>query len=143
MKFLLTLSFVIFAVIGSFAQHEGIQRHFVSYTLDVVPVEDYSYFDDTLTDNFFLYTPQQKYSLNPLGLPNSGASFTPSLFSERQTHSFWFFDNYIPYIQQHDGIVYFDTKKPFTLFTFSGGAGGQELVSFMHTQTSSRVQLCF
>ena len=134
MKILLIISFLVLSVIGSFAQHEGIQRHFSSYTLDIVSVEDYSYFDDTLTDNFFLYTPQQKYCLNPLGLPNPGTAFTPSLFSERQTHSFWFFDNYIPYIQQHDGIVYFDTKKPFTLFTFSGGAGGQELVSFMHTQ---------
>lgn len=129
---------ILFLITTTFAysQHEGMGRYFSAYTLDITTSEDDSYDDDTIPDNFFLYMPQQKLSYNFMGSPNPGSAYTPSLYSERQEHAFWFFDNYIPYIKQHDDILYFDAQKPFTIFKFAGG-GGQELVSFLHTQNIS------
>lgn len=130
---------ILFLLISSFlfSQHENIERHFSSYKLNTIVYPDYTYYDDTLTDFFFLYMPQQKYSLNYLGLPNLGSAFYPSIYSERRNCEYWFLDNYFPYIQSHDEIVYFDAKKPFSLFKFAGGGGGQELVKFLHTQNIS------
>ena len=135
-KIIVLILFVQFAY-SLFSQHENIERHFTSYKLYNLPYADDAYDKDTLTDSFFLYLPQQKYSLHPLGLPNLGTAFFPSLFSENQTHEYWFLRNYIPYIRQHDEIVYFDAKKPFTLFKFAGGGKGQEYVRFLHTQNIS------
>jgi hypothetical protein len=135
-KIIILILFVQFAY-SLFSQHEDIERHFKSYKLYNLPYEDFTYYKDTLTDSFFLYTPQQNYSLNPLGLPNLGTAFFSPLFSENKIHEYWFLNNYIPYIQQHDEIIYFDAKKPFTIFKFSGGGKGQEYVRFLHTQNIS------
>ena len=97
--------------------------------------EDLSFFEDTLTDNFHNYLPEQKISYNNLGYMNPGTPFIQSVYSQQAaTNSFWFFNNYTAFIQNHDDIVYFDAKKPFTVFSFGGGASNQELVNFLHTQ---------
>jgi len=128
---------LLFVVNYAFSQHEGIKRYFNSYTLYNTPYEDYTYYDDTLTDNFHNYLPEQKLTTNPLGWLNPGTPFIPAVYSDQQQHAFWFLSNYTPYIQQHDNILYFDATKPFTIFKFAGGAKGQELVSFLHTQNIS------
>lgn len=139
-KNIIAIVLLLFCVNLAFAQHEGIERHFNSYTICNTASEDYTYYNDTLTDNFHNFLPQQKITYNPLGFINPGTPFIPSIYSEKQTHSCWFFDNYTPYIQQHDNIIYFDAKKPFTLFNFTGGSKdvgkpyGQEIVKFLHTQ---------
>lgn len=135
-KIIVFISFIL-AFSVSYSQHEGIERHFKSFTMDITEYENFTYVDDTLTDNFHNYLPQQKLSYNPLGSPNPGTPFIPAVFSDQTSHTFWFLNNYTPYIQQHDNIIYFDATKPFTLFKFSGGAKEQELVSFLHTQNIS------
>jgi len=127
-----SLIILVFAV---HAQHEGIERHFESHKLYLTQYEDYTYIDDTLTDEFHLFLPQQKISYNNLGWMNPGHPFVTAIYSEQPgTHPFWFFNNIPGMIQTHDDIIYFDCHKPFTLFTFAGGGGGIELVKFLHTQ---------
>lgn len=133
-KWLILYIFVGTYLIG-FTQHEGIERHFSSYTFNLYPIADYSLYSDTTTDNFFNFLPQHKYSQHFFGFENPGTPFKPMLFSERsRNHKFFFFNNYYPYIHHHNSIIYFDAQKPFTLFTFSGGAREVEMVRFLHTQ---------
>ncbi len=120
-----------------YSQHEGIERHFTSHKMSLIPSDDYSFVDDTLTDNFHNYLPQQKLTNNPLGWLNPGQPFIPAVFSDRSSHTFWFLNNYTPYIQDHDNVIYYDATKPFTLFRFAGGGGEQEIVNFLHTQSIS------
>lgn len=121
--------------LDAFSQHEDIERHFTSTTLNIITSEDDSYVSDTLTDNFHNYLPQQKLTFNYLGYNNPGQPHIASIFSKQAGgQNFWFLNNYSSFIQSHNDIVYFDANKPFTLFTFFGGATEQELVSFLHTQ---------
>lgn len=116
------------------AQHEGIERHFRSYTIDIIPSDDFSYYDDTLTDRFHLFLPQQKISEVNLGFMNPGTPFITALYSCNPTHEFSFFKYYYPFIQTHNSFVYFDAKQPFTLFRFRGGGKINEYTGFLHTQ---------
>lgn len=127
------LSILLF--INAFAQHEDIERHFTSSKISIVETEDDTYVKDTLTDDFHMYLPQQKLAYNNLGFMNPGQPHIAAIYSKQAGgHPFWFLNNYSTFIQTHDNIVYFDASKPFTLFTFDGGASEQELVSFLHTQ---------
>jgi len=133
-KLLLVLSFVVFFFVV-FAQHEGIQRPFKSHKLYLTEIEDFTYINDTLLDEFHLFLPQQKVSYNNLGWMSPGQPFVTAVYSEKtNSHPFWFFDNYGGLVKTHDDVIYFDAQKPFTLFTFSGGGGGLEQVKFLHTQ---------
>ncbi|MDD3739980.1 MAG: hypothetical protein PHH30_01950 [Bacteroidales bacterium] len=134
MKNKLILILLILFVNQAYSQHEGIERHFNSHTLYITPYEDLTYVDDTLTDFFHNYLPQNKQTLHPLGWLNPGSPFVPAIYSEQSSHTFWFLNNYTPYIQDHDNIVYFDATKPFTIFKFSGGSKSPEIVKFLHTQ---------
>lgn len=121
-----------------FAQHDNdsiIKRNFNSYTIDLIQNPDSTYYKDTLTDNFHNFLPQQKVSFNNLGFTDPGNPFIPAVFSSMpKNNDFWFFNNYFPYIQTHDQIVYFDTKHALTLFKFTGGQKGVELLKFIHSQ---------
>jgi hypothetical protein len=131
--FLLTLLILLFFV--AFAQHEGIQREFKSYKLYLTEDEDFTYVNDTLTDEFHLYLPQQKISYNNLGWMNPGHPYLPAVYSQNSgSQPFWFFNNLNGFIKTHDEVIYFDSKKPFTLFTFTGGGSGLEIAKFLHTQ---------
>lgn len=125
------------AVNLAFSQHEGIERHFTSYKLYNTSYDDFTYIDDSLTDYFHNYLPQFTQTYHPLGWLNPGSPFVPAIYSEQESHTFWFFDNYTPYLQDHDNIIYFDANKPFTLFQFYGGGKVQEIVKFLHTQNIS------
>lgn len=121
--------------LSGFAQHEGIERHFSSYRLTPWPEKEMRIYSDTTTDNFFNYLPQHKYTQHFFGYNSPGKPFLPMIFSERpKPHSFYFLNNYYPYIPRHHHTIYYDAQKPFTLVTFSAGAGGIELVRFLHTQ---------
>ncbi|HOZ29921.1 MAG TPA: hypothetical protein PLL66_03300 [Bacteroidales bacterium] len=134
MKNKLVLILFIAFVNQAYSQHEGIERHFNSHTLYIIPYEDLTYVEDTLTDFFHNYLPQYKQTYNPLGWLTPGSPFIPAIYSEQTTHTFWFLNNYTPYIQDHDNIVYFDATKPFTIFKFYGGPKSPEIVKFLHTQ---------
>ncbi len=117
------------------AQHEGIERHFKSYKMNLIPEPDKSFYEDTLTNEFYRYLPQYKYTDHFYGYVNPGTPMLPMIFSHRTpNHKFWFFNNYYPYITHHSDIIYFDATRPFTIFNFAGGAVNQELVRFFHTQ---------
>ncbi len=120
--------------VAIFAQHEGIQRHFESYKIKPVVINDNTYANDTLTDEFHLFLPQQKVSYNNLGWMSPGNPYLTAVYSEQpDLNPFWFFNNLGGFVKKHDDVIYFDAHKPFTLFTFSGG-GGLECVKFLHTQ---------
>lgn len=117
-----------------FSQHEGIERHFNSYVVNIIPAEDTRYFDDTLTNEFHLFLPQQRICTSNLGFMNPGTPFISALFSKQPSHEFQFFSYYYPFIQHHSEFVYFDARKPFTLFKFRGGGKINEYTGFLHTQ---------
>jgi hypothetical protein len=47
---------------------------------------------------------------------------------------FLWLNNYAPYIKTHENAVYFDTKKPLSIFRFSGGASKMTNTGILHTQ---------
>lgn len=116
-----------------YAQHEGIRRYFNEYNYNVFPYETYSYYNDTLLTGFHRF-----------GAPKSDLFFTPGeigapkfsmIFSDREKHSdFVFFDNYLPYVFTHESTNFFDTKTPFTIIRFNGGAKETDDIRVMHTQ---------
>ena len=118
--------------LATFGQHEGIRRYFSSYTLSNDTAADYSFYNDTTIDYFYKFMPQQKVSDNTLGLMNPGNPYITALFSKREPrHEFCFLNNYQSFIKSHSNVVYFDTKKPFSRFDFTGGNKGLELVRFI------------
>jgi hypothetical protein len=120
---------------ATYAQHAGIERHFKSYRMNLTVEQDKSFHKDTLTNEFYRYLPQYRYTDFFYGYLNPGTPVLPMIFSEQKTtHKFWFLNNYYPYIAHHSEIVFFDATKPFTIFKFAGGAVNQELVKFFHTQ---------
>ena len=126
--------FIVIFLLGitAFSQHEGIRRYFSSYTLDNDTTTDYSFYNDTLIDDFHKFMPQQKVSNNTLGLMNPGSPYLNALFSRRESpHDFYLLNNYQAFIKSHQNVVYFDTQKPFSRFDFTGGNTGLELVKFI------------
>ena len=118
------------------AQCEVVQQNFYAYKLNAtIEKKDSSFYKDTVTDNFHNFLPQQKTSYNTLGFMNPGNPFVTAIFSEQQkTNTFRFLNNYYPYIQNHNDILYFDTKNPYTVFGFNGGGKIFENLKFLHTQ---------
>jgi hypothetical protein len=132
-----TVFLIIFVLIYHvvFSQHEGIERHFHSYKHNIIETLDYSIYSDTLTDNFHNFLPQQKITYNPLGYMNPGHPFVVPIYSmQPKENTYWFLNNYYAYIKNHDDALYFDARKPFTLFEFNGGEKVMDNAGIFHTQ---------
>ena len=132
MKILLTITGILL-VLSMNAQHEGIMRYFHEYRMEVYPQEAFVYSQDTNLAAMHRFEPN-KSSLQ-FAPQNIGGPVLPMIYSLRNSHSdFVFFDNYLPYINQHKSSIYYDTKKPFTIFKFNGGANEMDDVRLLHTQ---------
>ena len=121
---------------NSFSQEiDGVERNFYSYRLNLVDFADFSIFNDTTLDNFHNFLPQQKVNYNTLGYQNPGQPIMSAVFSQN-TNNFPFFwlNNYAPFIKTHQNAIYFDTKKPISIFTFSGGTKKMTNTGFLHSQ---------
>lgn len=123
-----------------YPQRNMIGRDFGAYKSDIFVVPDSALYKDTLTDNFHIFLPQEQATTFVIGGIIPGSPCLPARFSQQpDSHRFWFLNHYAPYIKTHHDIVYYDTRKPFTLFGFSGNFGERELVKFVHTQNISPV----
>ncbi|MDL2261981.1 putative porin [Bacteroidales bacterium OttesenSCG-928-I21] len=128
---------IIFLLLYSiaFAQQPGVERHFHSYKYNFVENTDDRMYGDTLTDNFHNFLPQQKITHNPLGYTNPGQPFVVPIFSmQPKQNEFWFLNNYYPYIKNHRDALFFDARKPYTLFEFNGGEKVLDNAAIFHTQ---------
>ena len=135
MKIMLIIILFIYTNSILYSQHEGIERHFNSYTNNIFQVPDYGLYNDTSINDFFLFMPQNRISGFFYGYSNPGTPMLPMIYSERpKNNKFFFLNHYSPYISSHNNIAYFDANKPFTVFSFTGGAKNLELVQFLHTQ---------
>ena len=83
--------FIVILLLGitAFSQHEGIRRYFSSYKLDNDTTADYSFYNDTLIDDFHKFMPQQKVSNNTLGLMNPGSPYSPTAQAFPPRHTIW------------------------------------------------------
>ena len=116
-------------------ERDGIERNFYSYRLNIINFDDFKIFNDTTINNFFRFLPQQKIAYNSLGYQSPGNPIISAIFSENKNDiPFLQLNNYQPFIKKHQELIYFDTKKPFTLFTFSGGDTKLDNTGFLHTQ---------
>lgn len=117
------------------AQHEGIRRYFNSYTLDYDTTANFHFYNDSTIDYFYKFMPQQNIADHTLGNYAPGSPFVAAIFSKQpEKHNFCHLNNYSAFVKSHNDVVYFDTKKPFTRFDFTGGAKGLEILKFVHSQ---------
>lgn len=133
LKKTLALPFLMILITPLYSQHEGIRRYFTEYNYNVYPYNTYSYYNDTLLTGFHRFGATKSnlfFTTGEFGAPNLSM-----IFSERQKHpDFVFFDNYLPYVFTHESINFFDTKTPFTIVRFNGGAKETDDIRVMHTQ---------
>jgi hypothetical protein len=134
-KIITSLGFL-FGFLSLFAQeYDGIERNFYSYKLNLIDIPDFTIYNDTTLNRFHNFLPQQKISFNNLGFQNPGNPVISAVFSDNNHQNvFCFLNNYYPFIKTHEDVVYFDTKKSFTLFTFNGGTKKMDNTGFFHTQ---------
>jgi hypothetical protein len=127
------LVFLLILFTPLYSQHEGIRRYFNEYNYNVYPYETFSYYNDTLLTGFHRFSAKQSEFIFTPG--EIGAPKFPMIFSNRNGHSdFVFFDYYLPYIFTHESTNFFDTKTPFTIIRFNGGAKETDDIRVMHTQ---------
>lgn len=116
-------------------EHPKNNRDFSSYTLNILENPDSTLYKDSIIDNLHNFLPQQKVSFNNLGFTDPGNPFTPAVFALRpKDNDFWFLNHYSPYIKTHDNILYFDTRQPFSLLNFVGGAKKLDMLKLIHSQ---------
>ena len=116
-------------------EYRGFERNFYSYRFNLIEQSDFSVYNDTTLFGFhnFLYT--QKKSYNNLGYQNQGSPVLSACYIDNLNNlPFWFLNNYYPFLKIHEDIIYFDTKKPYTCFTFNGGSKKMDNTGFFHTQ---------
>jgi len=109
------------------AQHEGIERHFSNWTLNYSPDSiDSEYRQDTLLESFYLFEKIYKQSIHGGMLAgNNGQAFLPyDYFARPPQKEFIFKRPYSCYFSHYDDMVYFNARKPFTVFSFNSGPNG-------------------
>jgi len=132
MKKCLTIILMSFVYVASYAQHEGIERHFDEYFFGDFLTRGNYYSSDTTTDCFHLFrnTEMHVYSTGNLGSAN-----VPVFYYKQYTnHEFVFFTPYTPFISTLKGSTYFDTRTPFTRIVFIGGEKQLDNIYLVHTQ---------
>ncbi|MGC9331530.1 MAG: putative porin [Bacteroidales bacterium] len=111
------------------AQHEGIERHFSNWTLNYSPDSiDSGYRKDTLLESFHLYEKFYNQSIHGGMLAgNNGQAFLSyDYFARPPLPKFVFKHAYSSYFSHSDDMVYFNARKPFTLFSFNSGPNAYE-----------------
>lgn len=120
------------AGLSTFAQHEGIERHFDEYVFGDFVTQASFYSADTLTDGFHLFAPAYPFAFSTgnMALPAS-----PAFFADMgTTHEFIFFQPYAALFRGFDKPEFFDARKPFTKIQFVGGGKQLDDIAFVHTQ---------
>jgi hypothetical protein len=111
------------------AQHEGIERHFSNWKLNYSPDSiDSEYRQDTLLESFYLFENIYNQTIHGGMLPaNNGQAFLPyDYFARPPVKEFIFKRPYSSYFSHYDDMVYFNARKPFTVFSFNSGPNGYE-----------------
>jgi len=122
------------------AQHEGLERHFDTYQLNIIPQAfDADIKKDTCLDNF--HNVEKYYHNNNFGgmrTGNNGHSFKAfNYFKQSQNPKFIFLQPVQKYTTQTNQIVFFDTRKPFAKFQFISGPQDFEDVTAVFTANPS------
>ncbi len=134
-KFLVILLLITTNILVFSQRKDSIERNFHSYNKNIINFEEKSIYRDTTLDNFSICLPQQEATIYNLGYQNPGNPIIRGIYSKNEfNHDFLFFNNYASYVTTHEEIAYFDTKKPFTIFKFTGGSKKLDNAFFLHSQ---------
>lgn len=138
-KYLIVILLACASVIAN-AQHEGIERHFNTYSLEVSPtLSKVQIISDTCLDNFHLS--EDFYHETTFGgmlAGNNGQAFLAlNYFEQNNEQDFIFFNPYLNYTTQSNEITFFDARKPFAKFQFMSGPRDFEDVRGIFTANPS------
>ena len=93
--------------------------------------------DSNLT-NFQQYNPIYKYSISSSYLGNLGSPVIQNVYTDRITkYDAFFLNNYIPYFFAADKLYFYNTKKPYTVLTYTNSninKDKQQSFDVLHTQ---------
>jgi len=122
-KYWLIISFFFLWTLSS-AQHEGLERNFDTYQLNIIPkAVDADIKTDTCLENF--HNVETYYHDNIFGgmrTGNNGHAFKAfDFFKQSQNPKFIFLLPFQKYTTQTNQIIYFDARKPFAKFQFISG----------------------
>lgn len=92
---------------------------------------------DTLLTEFQVYNKLYRIKTYPAYLGNLGTAGISNHYFQREKSSLFFLQYYLPYLDLPENQVYFNTKKPYTKFTYTTGGGRkkqEQTVGVIHTQ---------
>jgi hypothetical protein len=135
-RYLFTFLVINISWLNTYGQHEGIERHFETYSLNVKnQLVNPIYSADTLLKDFNQIEPYYYYA--PLGgmlAGNNGQAFKAyNFFEQNKNADFLFLLPYLNYTTQPENVIYFDTRKPFSKFQFTSGSYDYEEVQGLIT----------
>lgn len=99
---------------------------------------DIHYYDSTLQD-FHIYHPAFKKTINNSFLGNNGSAVKSNIFAEpNQEIGYIFLNSFTPYMFQSKYVDYYNVHKPFTIFKAVLGPNEEQNIEILHTQNVNR-----
>lgn len=98
----------------------------------ILPVEI-----DTNPAYFQIFNPIFQKSISNAYLGNMGSPNRPNIFIYQRHHHYIFLNPFLDFLHTNKNTVYYNTRKPFTLLTFTHGGTGQtkeETLKVIHSQ---------
>ncbi|MFO7922632.1 MAG: putative porin [Bacteroidales bacterium] len=93
---------------------------------------------DTTISSFQIHNPVFRHSISSSYLGNAGLAAMSNIFSDRRFCSDFFFINpFLVYLQRPRETKYYNTKRPFSLVSFSTGGPtdkNEKMLDILHTQ---------